>query len=629
MAKRALLIGSSVDGLKGVETDVQTMHDLLASYGFTSQLCAGATATRLGILQAYRQLIAQTVAGDVVVVYYSGHGARAARTPIDEVVVTREFSTRYYQFIVPVDIYESSDEDFRGITNLELSMLMAALTEKTQNVTAIFDCCHSATISRGFHDTARALPNVWYIGVESHLQLLENEGIDTSQLHVESNPYVVRLVAAGPSQAAFEYTNIRGQNIGILTESLKLVLHEANGMPIPWMALGDRIRERVLSLRKTQRPEVEGPIDRLLFDVKTVEQTGVLEAFNENGLPHLRGGRLLGVGVGDEYAILPLNSIAFEADEEIASGTVIRVSSGYSQIALTYRNGHDSLPKGARAFPKRRALYQLSLRLGKEARKMASLRSMVESTEYFRVLLDNDTTDVIATIEIKENKIVLLDTNRRLLIKAKPISDTAIYETRENLKQLAQAHHLRTLSSGQDEFMLRSSFEVDWGLAEAGKRRPLPKIGAVLTAGDSVYVRLHNSSSQTLYFAVFDIGLVNKVSLLTRSQPSGVEIEANGDYILGYRELKGLTGLSLEWPVVAPQDGPRLESLVVIIMNRPQNLHSFEQSGMRGDTLEPTSQLQRLLTQYANGGTRDISMDKNADISYAVEHIDFMLAPKV
>lgn len=147
MPKHALLIGSPYGDLAGPVADVERLAGLLSRVGFEIMRCVDQDATREGILRAYRSLIANTCNGDVVAIYYSGHGARSldeAYRPPDEFAPPK----RYHHFIVPMDIGQSSEGDFRGILSLELSSLLGQLTAKTSNVTVFFDCCHSGGMTR-------------------------------------------------------------------------------------------------------------------------------------------------------------------------------------------------------------------------------------------------------------------------------------------------------------------------------------------------------------------------------------------------------------------------------------------------------------------------------------------------
>ena len=180
---------------------------------------------------------------------------------------------------------------------------------------------------------------------------------------MESNPDAVRLVAAAPEQSAYEYTNAVGQRVGLLTESFLLAMEEAEGQRVSWRSLGTRVRERVLSVVPYQRPEIEGPADRLLFEVDTVDLTGVLPVIVREGEPVLQGGRLLGVHVGDEYAIVPMGVEKPASENQIAQATVKSVTGAVSKIDLKYCGKHTAIPDGANAFPLSTTLPRRPVRL--------------------------------------------------------------------------------------------------------------------------------------------------------------------------------------------------------------------------------------------------------------------------
>src|SRR5262249_2748053 len=101
MTHRALLIGAQTNGLAGVDNDVTAMAGALAPRGFQLTTLTGADASRDGILDAYRKLIADARHGDACVVYYSGHGGllRDATDGGGELAERRPD----LQFIVPAD----------------------------------------------------------------------------------------------------------------------------------------------------------------------------------------------------------------------------------------------------------------------------------------------------------------------------------------------------------------------------------------------------------------------------------------------------------------------------------------------------------------------------------------------
>ena len=147
--KLALLVGiddyENVSDLDGCVNDVENMKSLLRDkFGFEERdilTLVNEQATRKAILDTFqRHLIAQAKQGDIVVFHYSGHGSQMkdARIGGDE-------ADQFDETIVPQDsrkpgVFDIPDDSINGLLRL--------LSEKTDNVTFIFDSCHSGTVAR-------------------------------------------------------------------------------------------------------------------------------------------------------------------------------------------------------------------------------------------------------------------------------------------------------------------------------------------------------------------------------------------------------------------------------------------------------------------------------------------------
>jgi hypothetical protein len=627
MAKTALLIGSQVAGLQGVEHDVAAMAAFLEEMGFTLEICCGPNATRKGILAQYGALIHHTGPADAIVVYYAGHGGLAMNPeyrPLEDLGVV---TPRYHQFIVPVDMEETNDEDFRGITSLELSQLLSELTCRSTNVTLILDCCHSARMSRDASFVPRALPRPWFVGVASHLEKLKNQGVASHLPYLESNPHAVRLVATGPLQSSYEYINGAGQWCGLFTESLILALQAAKDLPVSWHMITQRVRERVASLATTQRPEVEGPMNRLPFAVATCDAAGVLSLRWQAGKPVLDGGRLLGVEIGDEYMIMPTGSGQPDATRAIARATVSGLHGVTSEINLDFCSGHQTVPAGARAFPMSTLIHKQAVRLNINGSIGREMHKLVEGHSHLKLAAEGDL--VFAEIEESEGNLILKDRAGLLLVEPRPPGPGVAAACLENLAMLARAEVLRGLQSGDGENKLGAPYAVEWGNVVGGKPAALPPHGAILGVGEHIYARVFNQGPAPVYVSIFDVGLGGKITLLTTSEPAGIVILPGQDYVLGAKEYEGLVGLRLAWAAGIPRDTPRSESLVVILTDTPQDLRALETKGIRAAmTSGPRSQLQQLISQVAWGGKRDLSLpEESRAVRYAVHPITFLVDP--
>ncbi|NJN37658.1 MAG: DUF4384 domain-containing protein [Acaryochloridaceae cyanobacterium CSU_3_4] len=159
--KLALLVGinvypSPINPLQGCLTDVQLQRELLIHrFGFNPKdivQVTDAQATRQGILTAFEEhLIKQAQPGDIVVFHFSGHGSQVSAKPECDSVAIGASDRCVNSTLVPQDSLLSGGTLEGGAVNdimgHTLFLLMSAL--RTENVTAILDCCHSGGGTRG------------------------------------------------------------------------------------------------------------------------------------------------------------------------------------------------------------------------------------------------------------------------------------------------------------------------------------------------------------------------------------------------------------------------------------------------------------------------------------------------
>ncbi len=126
--------------LDGPRNDVREMRVLLEQkYGFTEiTALVDQDATRDAILQNIESLIDRSARGDVLFIYYSGHGSRVRNSKNGE-------AKGYDESIVPAD----SNAGAPDIRDKELARHFLNALDKGVVLTAIFDSCHSGSIARG------------------------------------------------------------------------------------------------------------------------------------------------------------------------------------------------------------------------------------------------------------------------------------------------------------------------------------------------------------------------------------------------------------------------------------------------------------------------------------------------
>lgn len=591
MTRRALVLGSQIEGLRGVHNDVQRMAAMLDARGFVVDLRVGPDATRAGMLSGYDQLIAASGSGDAAVVYYCGHGYHA--------VVPDE--GRSWQCIVPTDLRDGSTADWRGITAWELSIKQAQLTARTRNVTVILDCCHSAQLSRSdgvVGAVPRALPHPVHTGFDRHLAVLrETYGAAFDAVDPVGDPDAVRLVACGQSECAFEYPDAEGQYHGVFTDVLIDVLTRVGTALVSWGAIVSAIRAQVLRRFPRQRPHVEGPIRREPFSLAEHDDVRGA-AFTEVGEQvRLAVGQLTGVAVGDRYAVLPAGAAVHEDTGALVQ---LEVTEVFATTALARRtSGDSSIPAGGIAVLTQHCSvrWPVAIEGGQPAR--AAVEAAIAASPTLRSARP-DEPGALATVRVENDGVTIEDAGGALFPPAPlPAGLDAVVA---HLANLGVAQGLRELEG--EHGLLTSELAIEFGTVCDGLARRLPDHGGVLGLHDRYYVKLERHGQRPLFVHVLNISARGKLTLLTYFARGGVVLDRlHPAVVIGQRADGAVIGVGLRWPEGMPRDGARLTEFMVIA-----TLGVTDLSGLETRELVVArsggNQLQRMLVQLCKGAYR-------------------------
>jgi hypothetical protein len=625
MPGRALLIGGAVEILTGVDNDIAAMKEALVARGLTVEpafTLTGKDATRAAILDAYERLIASAEPGEASVVYYSGHGGRALPPSTAGPGPRSGLDPMDLQFIVPYDFNESAPGDFRGITSVELSVLQARLTQRTDNVVTIFDCCHSGHLSRKLFRVKVTKDHVTsYEELSAHIKRMEAEGLRSGLMHSIGNPEAVRIVACAPEQMAFEYPGAGGKQIGMLTEALTMALRAAGTEKVSWATLLDGVRFRLSCLvGDGQRPEAEGPAGRLLFETEEDSHLGSLPVTDtDDGRLQLECAPLLGVRVGDDFEILS------PSDDKIGTLTVDLVGPLFAQGPVTLDAGVTDVPVGARARRITASAPKLVVSVPTDVPNSAELDSALKRSTLVRKA-EGDEPWTARLLVDDDGAVTVAD---RIGPLHAPRSGRAASFTRavSDLETLARAEALRALDA-DTRGALNAEATCEWGLVEDGQRRPLPDFNAVVRAGQKVYISVRNDGDTPVYVTLLDIGVTGRVSVLTNATPSGCRLsrEYQQEYVFGYEALPGvLEGVPLDWPNGLEPVHARNETVLIFLTSERQDFRALTQPGLKRKGI--VSPLTKLVDQIASGNTRDLRGGGGAGGLYDVRKVDFKLEP--
>jgi hypothetical protein len=640
VTRRALLIGSETYGLGGCDADVELMRQVLAARAFDAiDVRTGADASRAGIIDGLEKLIAAVKGDDAVVLYYSGHGGRVTR-PDFEARKAAGLSV-YFQFIVPFDMSESETGDFRGLLSEELTQYQRRMTEafrhigREPNVTTILDCCHSGYMARDLEAKQKSIdvePKMFrMLGIREHLQQL---GAQAEIGGLATNPDAVRLVACQPEQSAYEMPSKRGGRHGTLTDALASVLEELGPAPVSWGVVGDLVRRRVRALMPEQRPDVEGPPERLVFSSDSVPVTTAMPVASIDGVFSIEAAEVVGIGVGDQFQLL-----APGGTDPVGTAVVSGITGGNAVLKIspgaTWNADTDVV-----AVPTRISVPKALVHLDVADGAADELGKLIDGSNHLAV--SDEVTGVLARIaRTASGGLVVLDQIGAPWRSTEFTDDSHGHaDLVQVLDAIAVGQRLADLPSGQGPSALDAAVVIDFGTVDGDVRTSLPPHGAQLTVGSHVFLDIRNTSTEALFAWVFDIGVSGRSSQLTNAASSGTTLDptgGEGDTLPVFDPA----GNPLFWPDDVPTtpasatpasaagNGARTETFVILLADQRSDLSSLASPRpvARGDAASP---LDVILDEVRTGTrTREIAPAQAAapPLRYRLERVEFLLVP--
>lgn len=583
--KRALLIASPFGGLQGPLNDVDRMAKLLQARGFDITQCCDKDATRDGIRTSWQNIIDKSSSEDTVIIYYSGHGGLVETQQKLETKSNMSSKTpRQYQFLVPVDFNETTDEHFKGILDVEIAHMLRDTTDKTTNVTIILDCCHSGRMARDGAHGNNAIPKqlleVQHQDIAKWIEILKQKGYLDGETAIEGNQHAVRIAASATRETAWEYFK-DGQWGGIMTEALVRALEETEDREISWRTLLIRVGELVHVDFPQQHPRVEGPDTRACFTL-TLKPSEAFPIVMEAGSAVIQAGRVAGVREGNKYVIMPFDSKEIERQNQIADATVTHVIGFKARVDLKFKPTGGSLPRnGALAFLYQEALYEWPVILPEG---IPGLEDAVARSRFLRRYNACEDPSHFAEFQQEAGRITLR-TQKGVQIASRQIpnpqttSATVFDGIVRNAETLAKAQHFLRLRCENPQDVLNHGVEVEFGTVhEENVIRPIEQDGSgSITEGDRVYISLHNAGAGTVYVSVFDVNVAGEISLLSASSPMGLELQAGQSYTLGKDQFQlNLRGLPTVWPESVPKSERIDEWLIFVLSNTAVDLRHLE-----------------------------------------------------
>jgi hypothetical protein len=620
--KRALLIASPFGGLQGPLNDVNRMTELLQAFRFDITQCCGKDATRDGIRTSWQNIIDKSSSGDTVVIYYSGHGGLVETRQNLETEDKRVCqSPNQYQFLVPFDFNETTDEDFKGILDIEIAHMLRDTTDKSTNVTIILDCCHSGRMARdethGDNATPKQLLEVQHHDIVKWVETLKQKGYLGGDTAIEGNQDAVRIAASATKETAWEYFK-NGQWGGIMTDALVRAMEETKGQDISWRTLLIRVRELVQVEFPQQHPRAEGPDTRVCFEL-TQKSSEAFFITIEEEIAVLQAGRVAGVREGNKYIIMPFGSTKIDNRNQIAKATVTHIIGFKALVDLEFESVGGGLPEnGALAFLCQEALYEWPFILPEG---LPGLADAVKGSKFLRRYNHREDPSHLAEFQQEVGRITL-HTQKGVQIASRQILDnqitsaTGFAEIIRDAEILAKAQHLLRLRCENPQEVLNHGLKVEFGTVHQGNSgRPIEQDGSgFITEGDRIYVSLHNTGKDIVYVSVFDVNVAGKISLLSTSSPMGILLQSGKSYTLGKSQFGDvLKGMQTAWPKSVPRSKRVDERLILVLSNAEVDLRHLATSAESANRLATLTSrrsslesLEEVTYHIASGAKRDV-----------------------
>lgn len=128
---------------KDVHRMVETLRSGFSSSAFEPMILLDEKATKSNIIKAFRNHLSKTRKGELALFYFSGHGSRQATASafLKEGLSPDGFDETLV-------CYDSRSQGGQDLADKEMAVLLEELWQHRPRIICIFDCCHSASLTR-------------------------------------------------------------------------------------------------------------------------------------------------------------------------------------------------------------------------------------------------------------------------------------------------------------------------------------------------------------------------------------------------------------------------------------------------------------------------------------------------
>lgn len=332
-------------------------------------------ATRDAILSAMKKISYEAKEGDIVFIYFGGHGKSIPDDGDDE-------ADGYDESLIPYD-YVTKNDDSKNIRDDEIGKILSTLKQrKPASVLIAFDSCFSGTATRGdfagrggeqeiikpVNESPSGLKdkNVSY---PKEFVFLAAASANPPQIasEIDLSPSTIAKQVPLKNETIYKVKDGKGMpEMGVFTLGLVIALNEVTPNTT-YRDLFERIGS-IVSARKPgqQTPQIEGSLDEIVFDGKAVRQERYFKIVsNPENVKQviLPIGYLHGATVKSRFAIHDAGTKDLKDNsKKITEGEIIKTNALTSILELEKPIDKDKL-RVARAFEIRHNYEDLSLKV--------------------------------------------------------------------------------------------------------------------------------------------------------------------------------------------------------------------------------------------------------------------------
>jgi uncharacterized caspase-like protein len=588
----ALLVGinqykysGGFQNLNGCVNDVRRFGDLLTSkFGFVPEdvkVLTDAQATRDGILTTFRtHLISQAAAGDTVVFYYAGHGSRAPN-PSEP--------SGFDETIVPTDSRDPEGKVF-DITDKELRALFGELRQKTTEITAILDSCHSGTAIRG--NRQRTIP----ADTRPQPSRTSTRG---GEAPTTADRGIVFLAGSRADQSSYEHF-AEGTEHGAMSYFLALELSR-DDPAMTWRDVMDRVRSMVTARYPMQEPQLEGSAaDKLVFGESSSTSQPYFLASPAGKNVSLNAGLIHGLTEGSLFDVFPPGSKKFDGGAKpLTKIQLTRVSTFQSEAKII---SGGQVPAGARAVERARSFPDFKLRVFLDpaipAEVAAKLKPLLAGNPQLQMAAGPGDCD----LQVGANGATLTTqaADGSPLSPPTAVSDPDLLQTIGRQVSLwAKWFHLLLIDNPAASQLVSVKLE------------PLaPRPDGRILSGDQLRITAHNNSSQTVFINALDISGDGSIGVVNP------KVSGAAESLAPEKEIA--------WTIKTdvPADRASVRDVIkVFATNTTVDFRPLTSGSIRDVPSTPQNPLGSLLANAALGATRNASTVSLSDWATASKSI--------